>query len=157
MTPQTEQTPRSRVVVEELDREFARLHQRSRHFVETVAFEQFYDRPSGFAAPSAGDNVLRSAALIEQTFGGLSANLWDDPFEWTLPEALSTRERVLEYLDEVEATRRRTFLGFTSDTELTRNVLVPSNTLQPLIAVLLEALVGAAEYLGKAVVVIRNC
>ena len=29
-----------------------------------------------------------SAGTIEQTFGGITANLWDDPFEWTLPETL---------------------------------------------------------------------
>jgi hypothetical protein len=33
---------------------------------------------------SCGEQVLRSAAIVEQSFGGLTANLWDDPFEWTL-------------------------------------------------------------------------
>ena len=58
------------------------------------------------AADSCGEQVLRSAAIVEQTFGGLTANLWDDPFEWTLPETLSTSAKVIEYLNEVEATRQ---------------------------------------------------
>ena len=39
---------------------------------------------------SCGEYILRSAAAVEQTFGGITTRLWDDPFEWTLPEALST-------------------------------------------------------------------
>ena len=48
------------------------------------------------------EDLVRSAAAIEQMCGGLTANLWDDPFEWTLPETLSNADRVVEYLDEVD-------------------------------------------------------
>jgi hypothetical protein len=34
----------------------------------------------------AAEQILRSARIVEQVSGGITANLWDDPFEWTLPE-----------------------------------------------------------------------
>ncbi|HEX2269316.1 MAG TPA: hypothetical protein VHH35_07275, partial [Pyrinomonadaceae bacterium] len=64
--------------------------------------------------PDQLHQILRSAAVIEQTFGGLTANLWDDPFEWTLPETLSTPELVIEHLSEVDALRQRFFSSIDS-------------------------------------------
>ena len=100
---------------------------------------------------SLRESILRGAAIVEQTFGGITANLWDDPFEWTLPETLDTCQRVVEYLEEVEATRRRAFEGFATDTELLKKVAVPSGELQTLLSLLLDTLVRAVDYQGRAI------
>src|SRR4249920_2349939 len=90
------------------EQEFARLEQSWRTLIQATDDERLYqidDRQD----LSVGEQVLKSARIVEQTFGGITANLWDDPFEWTLPETLTTHEKLLEYLAEVEATRRRGF------------------------------------------------
>ncbi len=100
---------------------------------------------------SLGEQILRSAAVIEQTFGGLTANLWDDPFEWTLPETLSTSESIVEYLSEVDSARERTFSSIDGDQALSRLIAVPSGEPKTLIELLLETLMRASEYRGRAV------
>ena len=148
------QTNSGRQLTEAFDYQFARLHSRSCALVSNTSIELLY-RPAGSfslaASYSVGENVLRSAAAVEQTFGGITANLWDDPFEWTLPENLSTTERVIEYLEEVEATRRRAFASFKNDSELSKEVLVPARNTRPLIDLLTETLVKAADFQGRAI------
>ncbi len=99
---------------------------------------------------SVGEQILRSAAVIEQTFGGLTADLWDDPFEWTLPETLSTPESIIEYLSEVDASRQRAFSSIDSDQALGRYIAVPSGDPKTLIELLLETLVRASDFRGRA-------
>src|SRR3954469_25533537 len=113
-------------IVRGLDEQFARLHERSVRLVQAVPFEKLYWQPPileasrtrAFPVYSCGEHILRSAASVEQTFGGITVNLWDDPFEWTLPESLNATARVAEYLNEVEATRQRGFAFFRSDEDL---------------------------------------
>ena len=136
-----------RHIVESLDRAFARLHARSCHMIERATAEQLYETPGG-TGPSIGESVLRCAAVVEQTFGGITANLWDDPFEWTLPEQLTTPVKVIEHLQDVEATRSRAFASFTDDACLIKHVATPGET-QPLIDLLLETLRRAAAYQGQ--------
>jgi hypothetical protein len=93
--------------------------------------------------------ILRSAATIEQMCGGLTANLWDDPFEWTLPETLSNADRVVEYLSEVDLARERAFNSI-DDAALTKYIAVPSGEEQLLISLLLETLVKASDLRGRA-------
>ena len=155
MQPEDERTSRSRILIESLDSEFARLHARSRNLVYKIPLELLYRQLPGSASKSMGESVLRSAAAVEQTCGGLLSNLWDDPFEWTLPETLSSIERVLGYLDEVENTRQHAFAGFESDGELLKDVLVPSRELQPVIKVLLDTLLRAARYEEQAEVALQ--
>jgi hypothetical protein len=93
--------------------------------------------------------ILRSAAVIEQMCGGLTANLWDDPFEWTLPETLSNADRIVEYLSEVDLARERAFDSI-DDSALTKYISVPSGDERPLISVLLETLVRASDLRGRA-------
>jgi len=94
------------------------------------------------------ETLLRSAAAIEQMCGGLTANLWDDPFEWTLPETLSNADRIIEYLSEVDLGRQRAFASM-DDGALRKYVAVPSGESRMLISVLLETLVKASEYRGR--------
>jgi hypothetical protein len=99
---------------------------------------------------------LRSAAVIEQTFGGITSTLWDDPFEWTLPEYLSTPGRVLDHLEEIEAVRRRAFSSFADDSCLIKRVATPSRETQPLIDLLLETLVRAISFQIQAAVSLKK-
>jgi len=101
------------------------------------------------------DLLLRSAAVMEQTFGGLTANLWDDPFEWTLPETLSTPESFLEHLSEVDSMRQRVFDSIESDGALSKYVAVPSGDPKPLIELLIETLARACDYRGRAVATLK--
>jgi hypothetical protein len=94
--------------------------------------------------------IVRSAAVVEQTCGGLTSNLWDDPFEWTLPETLSNPDRIVEYLSEVDLARQRAFSSIQDDSALTKYISDPSGE-RLLISVLLETLVRASEHKGRAV------
>ena len=82
------QTLGKREIVFSLDREFARLHFNACALIEQTSTALLYAIPTQTGSPSdsrqlpsIGESVLRSAAAIEQTFGGITANLWDDPFE----------------------------------------------------------------------------
>jgi hypothetical protein len=145
--------------VHRLDEQYARLHERSVALARAIPAERLYwqPRPSSGAFPvySCGEHLLRGAAIVEQTFGGITTNLWDDPFEWTLPETLSTPERVGEYFMEVEATRQRGFALFSGDEDLRKEVAVPSGEMQPLLTLLLETLARASHYQGRAFATFR--
>jgi hypothetical protein len=153
------QTPGKHQIVDSLDREFAHLYLRSRAIIESTPVALLYagagqgEPPS--QARSVGVCVLRSAAAIEQTFGGITSNLWDDPFEWTLPEYLTTTGKVLSHLDEVEATRRRAFGSFADDSCLVKCVATPSQT-QPLIDLVLETLVRAVSFQNQAAATLKS-
>ncbi|MFZ1701782.1 MAG: hypothetical protein WBO10_13960 [Pyrinomonadaceae bacterium] len=103
---------------------------------------------------SCGEFLLRSAAMVERSFGGITTRLWDDPFEWTLPEKLSDRASILQYLDEVAETRSAGFAFFSSDADLTRSIPAPEE-LTPIIAVLLETLGMAEHFQGRAYAVFQ--
>jgi hypothetical protein len=135
-------------VLATLDAEFARLIDSLRELTRSVPPELLYCHPP---AVSIGENILKSAGTIEQTCGGLTVNLWDDPFEWTLPEALSNIDRITAYLDEVDNARRRAFASFGNDAALTKLVSVPSGDAPQLLKVLLGTMVRAAEYRGRAI------
>ena len=137
----------SREIVDHLDHAFATLINSLKDLVRSVPRDLLYRNPP---AVSVGENILRSAAAVEQTCGGLTANLWDDPFEWTLPETLSTVELIVEYLSEVDVTRQRAFSSILDDSALTKYVSVPSGEPRLLISLLLETLVSASDYRGRA-------
>ena len=149
-------------IVESLDREFARLHFNACVLIEQTSIDNLYALPAQTGSPTAshelpaiGESVLRGAAAIEQTFGGITANLWDDPFEWTLPEYLSTPAKVKEHLGEVEALRKRAFSSFTTDDCLLQKIAVPSGETRPLIDLLLETLVRATGHQAQALVMLK--
>ena len=127
------------------DGEFLRLRSEWRELIEAIEHQKIYQR-SSVRELSIGEQVVRSARAVEQTFGGITANLWDDPFEWTLPENLTTREKLLAYFDEVEATRQRGFELFKDDGDLMKEVMTPSGGMQ-LASLLLDTLVRARHHL----------
>jgi hypothetical protein len=122
-----------REIVKHIDEEFASLIKSLKDLARSVPPEK----------------VLRSAAVVEQMCGGITANLWDDPFEWTLPETLSNVDRVIEYLDEVDLARHRAFSAI-DDGALMKYISVPSGESRLLISLLLETLVRASEFRGRA-------
>lgn len=143
-----------------LDAGFASLHARSHALVRAMPAGLLYRQPhstaaGAFAVYSCGEHLLRSAACVEQTFGGLTANLWDDPFEWTLPETLSTPALVAEYLEEVEATRKRGLALVETDDDLLKEIALPSGEMHALFALLNETLVRAAHHQGRAFATFR--
>jgi hypothetical protein len=126
-----------RELVDHLEREFTRLIENLKQLVNSVTSDLLYRRP-----PSV-------------TFGGLTANLWDDPFEWTLPETLSTAELINEYLSQVDDARARAFRSISGDRDLTKYISGPSGEPQQLFAVLVETLVKASDYHGRAVATLK--
>ena len=125
------------------DRRFLDLSSGWRELVAAIGGEDFYQDFSN--RMSVGAYVVRSAGVVERTFGGINANLWDDPFEWTLPEALNTPGKLIQYFDEVEATRRQAFARFRNDDDLLKKIMTPAGETQ-LINLLLDTLVRAGHY-----------
>ena len=148
-------------IVRGLDEQFARLHGRSLALVRAVPAERLYWQPAreasarSFPVYSCGEHLLRSAAAVEQTFGGITVNLWDDPFEWTLPEALPTPAHVAGYLDEAEATRRRAFEALRSDADLAKEIATPAGGMRTLFSLVAETLTRAAHHQGRAYATFR--
>jgi hypothetical protein len=130
------------------DHEFLRLQSEWRELIQGIDPQKIYQRTSAHEL-SFGEHIVRSAGAVEQTFDGITANLWDDPFEWTLPENLATREKLLEYFDEVEATRQRGFGLFKDDLDLLKEVMTPSGKMQ-LASLLLDTLVRARNHQLRA-------
>jgi hypothetical protein len=126
------------------DREFARLEHAWRELIQATSDKARYQK-DGQPDLSVGEQVLKSARIVEQTFGGITANLWDDPFEWTLPENLTTWDKLLAYVGEVEDARRRGFELFQSDEDLLKTIMTPTGSTQ-VISLLLDTLVRAGHH-----------
>jgi hypothetical protein len=140
------------VLVSILDREFAQLIESLQELTSKTPSNLLYRSPP---AITVGENIVRSAGVVEQTFGGIASNLWDDPFEWTLPETLSSGDLIIEYFSEVETTRVRTFSSFDSDQTLFKLIALPSGDSCRLIELLVQTLVRASEYRGRAVATLK--
>ena len=146
-------------IIRSLDAQYASLHRRSCELVRAVPEGKLYWQPRPHPGPhpahSCGEYLLRSAAAVEQTFGGVTANLWDDPFEWTLPEALPTPAHVEEYLNEAEQARLRAFALFRSDADLLKEIATPAAGMRTLHGLALETLVRASHHQGRAFATFR--
>jgi hypothetical protein len=142
----------NRIIVELLDQQFDRLIERLRVLTVSTPSNLLYKQ---HAAPSIGENILKSAGVIEQTFGGITANLWDDPFEWTLPETLSTDARVVEYLADVNSLKNRAFVSFSDDGMLLKLISIPSGKPCSLLELLLTTMLRASDYRGRAAATLK--
>ncbi len=140
-------------LISTFDRSFASLDFRSRELLERLPDDLLFTKPrqipDSMAMFSVGEYLLRSAAMVEKSFGGITTRLWDDPFEWTLPEKLATKEAVYQYLDEVVATRQNGFRFFLSDDDLKREIPAPEKLLS-IGELLLQTLSKADHYQGRA-------
>ena len=142
-----------RKLIETFENQFLKLHLRSGEFVKQIPDDKLFWKPreltQTLAMFSCGEYILRSAGAVEQTFGGITARLWDDPFEWTLPEELSTVEKITDYLAEVEETRRKGFAFFGSDEDLRRELPAPEK-LKCIAEILLETIARSEHFQGRA-------
>lgn len=145
--------------IEIFDDRFAALDARSNEFLKNIPDEKLFWKPRelnrSYAMFSCGEYLLRSAGAVEQTFGGITTRLWDDPFEWTLPEELATTDLVKQYLAEVEATRRKGFSLFLSDTDLQKQMPAPEK-LKTIFEILLETIARAEHFQGRAFAVFQT-
>ena len=137
---------------------FSKLHSRSLEVLDAMPDDKLYAKPreldQTFAMFSCGEYLLRSAAAVEQTFLGITRKLWDDPFEWTLPEALSTKAAVAQYIGEAEEARLEGFRFLGSDDVLSREMPSPEK-LRSIFEILLETLAKAEHYQGRAVSIMQ--
>ncbi len=144
--------------IESFDRQFLQIHSRSCELVRKIPDEKLFWQPREtdalFPVNSCGEYILRSAGKVEQTFGGLTTKLWDDPFEWTLPEQLSSGDLISEYLNEVEVTRKKGFSLLNSDEDLRRELPAPEK-LKTIFALLLETVARAEHFQGRAFAVFK--
>ncbi len=142
-----------KTLIDSFDRQFSALHQRSFEFTKLIPNEKLFWKPRElnrtFTTFSCGEYILRSAGKVEQTFGGITTRLWDDPFEWTLPEKLSSVNLISEYLAEVEETRRRGLSLMTTDEDLQREMPAPEK-LKTIFEILLDTIARAEHFQGRA-------
>lgn len=136
-----------------LNSQFEVVENRSLELLARIPDERLFWRPE-IVEPngepySCGELIIRSAAAIERVFGGITRRLWDDPFEWTLPEELADRERIAGYLNDVQAARQIGFSFFREESDLFRQIPAPDE-LKPIAAVLIEALDRASHLQGRA-------
>ena len=140
-------------ILASLDGQFLTIDKRSRQLLGIVGAEMLYQRPREVERQltpfSCGEYILRSAAMVEKTFGGITTRLWDDPFEWTLPEKLFSQELVIEYLDEVEKTRIAGFDYISSDDQLLRSIPSPEK-IRTILDIISECIYEAGHYQGRA-------
>lgn len=141
-----------------IDTQFHSIHSRSMEIVAHVPDEFLYAQPreldQTYAVFSCGEYIIRSAAAVEQCFGGLTTRLWDDPFEWTLREALATKELIVGYLDEVEAARTNAMGFLASDEDLLKTLPAPEKIVT-IFELLLNTIRRAEHYQGRAAAVLQ--
>jgi hypothetical protein len=139
--------------IDDLDRQFSELHRSCSRVALDAGNELIYkteeEHETDLWPVSVGTHLIRAAAIVEQTFNGITTRLWDDPFEWTLPERLPTTSDLLAYFEEVEETRKRGFEFFKSDDDLQRSIPAPIE-LRTLDQILDATVVRSKKYLLEA-------
>lgn len=135
------------------DQQFLELHSKRIRLLDAADPQLIYAVATivqrSMMSHTFGEMLLRSAAVVEQISGGITARLWDDPFEWTLPEKLNTKELILEYFDEVETSRKRAFSFILSDNDLTRNIPSPEE-FRSIALIFASAISKSSGHLAKA-------
>jgi hypothetical protein len=143
----------SRSRIDNFDRRFSELNDSRIQVARLTGNDLIYkteeEHENDLWPISIGTHLIRSAAAVEQTFNGITTRLWDDPFEWTLPERLSTVSDLLAYFEEVEETRKRGFEFFKSDEDLQRSIPAPIE-LRTLDQILDNTRVRSKKYLLQA-------
>ena len=81
--------------------------------------------------------------------GGITTRLWDDPFEWALPEKLRNKALIEDYLKEVEESRLRAFAFLCTDADLGRQTPAPTQ-LKTIEAILRNTLAIADAFAESA-------
>ena len=155
VTPDVKQM---RQILDVFNAQFRAADTDSRRLLDLVDDEVLFRRPRPldrtFAMFTCGEYLLRSAAVIEQTFGGLTTKLWDDPFEWTLPEKLSTVAAIREYFDEVDAAREKAFEFLRDDSELAKAIPAPVK-IRSIAEILIDSIARSRHFQGRAYAVFQ--
>ncbi len=138
------------ILISLFDSHFLNLQARSVELVKNHQDAANLWRPFSSNKKSFGEYIVRSVAEVEQTFNGITTRLWDDPFEWTLPEQLINTDGILRYFDEVEKARKNGFAFFKSDDDLTREFPAPIE-LKTICTLLLETISRAENFQGRAI------
>ncbi|MFL6468699.1 MAG: hypothetical protein ACJ72Z_12145 [Pyrinomonadaceae bacterium] len=145
--------PSPRDSILKFDEKFGRLHRSSVSIIASTDDRALYAEPSiqdnSMMTFSVGTSVIRSAGIVEQMIGGITTRLWDDPFEWTLPERLPGKSNVIVYLKEVEERRAHGFDYFRIDSDLDKMIPSPIE-MRSLFDILLETLITAERFYGNA-------
>jgi len=135
------------------DQFFSENHARSLGFLEKVSDDILFRRPRElprtFTMFSVGEYLIRSAAEVEQVIGGITTRLWDDPFEWTLPEELNSAAKICEYLIDVETERKKGFDYLTADGDLSRSIPAPEQ-MRTIFDLLTGTLIRSSHYQGRS-------
>lgn len=144
----------SRAAIDRFGTDFSRLHEDLKDLVSKAGDEILFRDTAGesrrsMMPHSVGTFAIRSAAAVEQMINGITVRLWDDPFEWTLPEQLSTVRQLKAYFDEVEAARIRGFKFLNGDADLAKQIPTPV-ALRTLDQILSETLDRSRELLSQA-------
>lgn len=148
-----------RVFIETLHSRFDEISKRSREIVSVIDAADLYRivhaGGNEYSRLSCGEMILRSAASIEQAFGGITTRLWDDPFEWTLPEAYPEAADMIRYLDEVDDLVKNGMRFFNDDTDLAKSIPAPVE-LRSIFEILLDAAAKAENYQGRAAAILLS-
>ena len=142
----------SRLNIEEISRRFADLHFERCRLVRSAKSEMLFfanAHASSLLAVTPASLLVRSAAAVEQAINGITVRLWDDPFEWTLPERLSTVDLLIAYFDEVEIARTSGFRYLKDDSDLDRALPAPVE-FKTLDRVLADTLAISERYISEA-------
>ena len=119
----------ARTAIDIFDSEFRKSHEDRIELVRRAGDESLFreigDSRKSMMPHSVGTFAIRSAAAVEQMINGITVRLWDDPFEWTLPEQLPTVQDLIAYFNEVEAARIRGFKFLTDDADLQKQIPAP--------------------------------
>lgn len=141
-----------------LELAFRSIDRDNRALLERLHDDGLFARPAGrrgIAPFSCGEYLIRSAAMVEKAFGGITTRLWDDPFEWTLPEKLQDKIAIAAYFDEVENVRLAGFRTFSTDDDLLREIPAPER-LRSLLEVMMESVSLARHFQGRAYAVFQT-
>ena len=145
-----------RTKTETLERLFRDQLARMREVLDKTSEAHLYNRPRelphSFVMFSSGEYLLRSAAAIEQVFLGITRKLWDDPFEWTLPEALNSKAQIANYFDETHKVMEEGFSFLKSDEDLDKSIPSPEK-IRSIMEIVVDALSKSEHHLGRAVAV----
>lgn len=143
----------SRTAIDAFDADFRRLHNELKALVaqagDKILIREVEDSSKSMIPHSVGTYAVRAAAAVEQMINGITVRLWDDAFEWTLPEQLRSAEDLLDYFEEVEATRVRGFKFLNTDADLQKEIPAPVE-LKCLGQILTDTLDRSKQYLSKA-------
>lgn len=138
--------------IEGFERTFENLYQRALELLDAFPDDRLFAKAPPDHETSFAFELIRSAAEVEKTFGGITTRLWDDPFEWTLPEELSDKAAIKNYLEEVRSTRTNGLRFIKHDDELSLKIPAPEKLIS-LSKILTETVTLSTFHLDRALAI----